>query len=248
MDTALYVGLAHKAALKRRMDVVAHNIANMSTTAFTKEKVVFRTLLVDAPGAAATSGGKISYVQDHGILRSLNAGTMIPSGNDLDVFIQGRAYLSVQANNGETLYTRNGRMMIDKENNLALLSGEKVLDDSGQPFQFEDDDINISIANDGTVSTNNGERGKLGLAQFTNEQDMKRRGSSLYETPQKPVTPENITDVAVKQRAFESSNVNAIESMVEMIDVMRAYQKASKSESSYEDMRKDSLKRLAQVR
>jgi len=248
MDTALYVGLAHKAALKRRMDVVAHNIANMSTTAFNKERVVFRQLLVDAPGAAATSGGKIAYVQDHGVLRNLDTGTMIPSGNDLDVFIKGRAYLAVQAKNGETLYTRNGRMMIDKDNNLALLSGEKVLDDSGQPFQFEEDDIDISIADDGTISTNNGERGKLGLSQFSNEQDMKRVGSSLYETKQKPVAAENITDVAIKQRAFENSNVNAIESMVEMIDVMRAYQHASKNESSYEDLRKDSLKRLAQVR
>jgi len=248
MDTALYVGLAHKAALKRRMDVVAHNIANMSTTAFNKERVVFRQLLVDAPGAAATSGGKISFVQDHGVLRSLEGGTMIPSANDLDVFIQGRAYLSVQTKSGETLYTRNGRMMIDKDNNLALLSGEKVLDDSGQPFKFEEDDINISIAADGTVSTNNGERAKIGLAQFSNEQDMKRRGSSLYETKQKPVPAENITDVSIKQRAFESSNVNAIESMVEMIDVMRAYQAASKNESSYDDLRKDSLKRLAQVR
>jgi flagellar basal-body rod protein FlgF len=248
MDTALYVGLAHKAALKRRMDVVAHNIANMSTTAFNKERVVFRQHLMDVPGAAATTGGKIAFVQDHGVLRNLDTGTMVPSGNELDVFINGRAYLSVQSSNGDTLYTRNGRMMIDNENNLALLSGEKVLDDTGSPIQFEDDDINVHIAEDGTISTNNGERGKLGIAQFTNEQDMKRRGSSLYETNQTPKPQEGVTDVSIKQKAFESSNVNAIESMVEMIDVMRAYQKASKSESGIEDMRKDSLKRLAQVR
>jgi len=248
MDTALYVGLAHKAALKRRMDVVAHNIANMSTTAFNKERVVFRQHLMDVPGAAATTGGKIAFVQDHGVLRNLDTGTMVPSGNELDVFINGRAYLSVQGSGGDTLYTRNGRMMIDNENNLALLSGEKVLDDTGSPIQFEEDDINVHIAEDGTISTNNGERGKLGIAQFTNEQDMKRRGSSLYETNQTPKPQEGVTDVSIKQKAFESSNVNAIESMVEMIDVMRAYQKASKNESGIEDMREDSLKRLAQVR
>jgi flagellar basal-body rod protein FlgF len=220
----------------------------MSTTAFNKERVVFRQHLMDVPGAAATTGGKIAFVQDHGVLRNLDTGTMVPSGNELDVFINGRAYLSVQSSNGDTLYTRNGRMMIDNENNLALLSGEKVLDDTGSPIQFEDDDINVHIAEDGTISTNNGERGKLGIAQFTNEQDMKRRGSSLYETNQTPKPQEGVTDVSIKQKAFESSNVNAIESMVEMIDVMRAYQKASKSESGIEDMRKDSLKRLAQVR
>lgn len=247
MDTALYVGLAHKAALKRRMDVVAHNIANMSTTAFNKERVVFRQHLMDVPGAAATTGGKIAFVQDHGVLRNLDSGTMVPSGNELDVFIKGRAYLSVQDTDGETYYTRNGRMMIDNENNLALLSGQKVLDDTGAVFQFEEGDANIHIADDGTLSTNNGERGKLGIAQFRDEQDMKRRGSSLYETSQTPIPQEGITDVSIRQKAFESSNVNAVESMVEMIDVMRAYQKASKSESSIDDMRKDSLKRLAKV-
>ncbi len=248
MDTALYVGLGHKAALKRRMDVVAHNIANMSTTAFNKERVVFRTLLVDAPGAPAAKGGKIAFVQDHGVLRNLESGTMIPSGNNLDVFIKGRGYLSVQGTDGQTLYTRNGRMMIDNDNNLALLSGEKVLDDTGSPVEFEEDDVSIHIAEDGTISTSGGERGRLGIAQFTNEQDMKRRGSSLYETSQTPKPSENVTDITIKQKAYESSNVNAIESMVEMIDVMRAYEDAAKSDAGYEKMRKDGLSRLARVR
>ncbi len=248
MDTALYVGLAHKAALKRRMDVVAHNIANISTTAFNKERVVFRELLMDAPGAAATTGGKIAYVQDHGVVRNLNPGTLIPSSNPLDVFIHGRGYLNVQGTDGETLYTRNGRMTLDSDRNLTLLSGEKVLDENGQAIQFDEDDVDINISKDGSISTNNGERGKIGLSQFQNEQDMKRRGSSLYETNQDPVEAENMTDLTIRSKAFESSNVNPIESMVEMIEVMRAYEKANKSGSSIEDLRKDSLKRLSKIR
>ncbi len=247
MDTALFVGLAHKAALKRRMDVVAHNIANMSTTAFNKEKVVFRQHLVDAPGAAATSGGKISYVMDHGVLRNLDTGTMVPTNNPLDVFINGRGYLSVKGSDGETLYTRNGRMTVNSENYLTLLSGERVQDDSGQDIQFDDDDQDFSIADDGTISSNNGEKGKLGLATFTNEQSMKRRGTSLYESSEAPKEVEELTDVSVRSKAFESSNVNAIESMTEMIDVMRAYQNASKQSGGYEDMREDALKRLGRV-
>lgn len=248
MDTALYVGLAHKAALKRRMDVTAHNIANMSTTAFNKERVVFRQLLMDAPGAAATTGGKISYVQDYGIVRDLKPGTLIPTSNPLDVFIQGRGYISIEGTDGETLYTRNGRMTLDAERNLTLLSGEKVLDENGQTIQFDEDDVDINIADDGTISTNNGERGKIGLVQFANEQGMKRRGNSLYETNQNPVDQENMTDLSLRSKAYEGSNVNSIETMVEMIDVMRAYQNASKNGSSIEDLRKNSLKRLAQVR
>ncbi|WP_417452138.1 flagellar hook-basal body complex protein [Kordiimonas sp.] len=247
MDTALFVGLAHRSALKRRMDVVAHNIANMSTTAFNKERVVFRQHLMDAPGAAATTGGKIAYVMDAGVTRNTDTGNMISSNNPLDVFIKGRGYLTVTASDGEKVYTRNGRMMVDKDAELALLSGEKVLDENGQTIQFDEEDTDIHIATDGTLSTNNGEKGKIGLVSFANEQNMKRRGSSLYETDQAPEPPENMTDVSLRPKAFEGSNVNAIESMVEMIDVMRAYERASKNSSGYEDMRKDSLDRLARV-
>lgn len=247
MDTALFVGLAHKAALKRRMDVVAHNIANMSTTAFNKEKVVFRQHLVDVPGAAGTSGGKISYVMDHGVLRNLEAGTMVPSSNPLDVFINGRAYLSVKGSDGETVYTRNGRMTINTDRYLTTLNGERVQDDSGQDIQFDDDEVDINIADDGTISTNTGEKAKLGLATFANEQNMKRRGTSLYETDETPREDPDLADVSIRSKAYENSNVNAIEAMTEMIDVLRAYQAASKQSSTYEDMRKDSLGRLGRV-
>lgn len=247
MDTALLVGLAHKAALKRRLDVVAHNVANMSTTAFNKEKVAFRQHLVDAPGAAATSGGKISYVIDHGVLRNLETGTMIPSNNPLDVFINGRGYLTVTGSDGETLYTRNGRMTINNERYLTLLSGERVQDDSGQDIQFDDDEVDIHIADDGTISTNNGEKAKLGIAKFANEQDMKRRGSSLYETTQTPQESEDMSDISLRSKAYESSNVQAIESMVEMIDVLRSYQAANRTSGDYEDLREDAIKRLGRV-
>ncbi len=247
MDTALLVGLAHKSALRRRLDVVAHNIANMSTAAYNKEKVAFRQHLVDAPGAAATSGGKISYVIDHGVLRNLETGTMIPTNNPLDVFINGRGYLTVSGSDGETLYTRNGRMTINNERYLTLLSGERVQDDSGQDIQFDDDETDIHIADDGTISTNNGEKAKLGIAKFANEQDMKRRGSSLYETTQAPQETDDLTDISIRSKAFESSNVNTIESMVEMIDVLRAYQAADRTSSGYEDLREDAIKRLGRV-
>ena len=103
------------------------------------------------------------------------------------------------------------------------------------------------IAKDGTISTNTGEKAKLGLATFANEQSLKRRGTSLYETDQAPREVEELTDVTVLQKAYESSNVNAIEAMVEMIDVSRAYQTASTQSKDYEDMREDALRRLGRV-
>ena len=247
MDTALFVGLAHKMALKRRMDVVSNNIANMSTTAYKKERVAFQQHLVETPGAKATTGGQISYMLDYGIVRNLQQGQMIPTENSLDVYINGRGYISVETTEGETLYTRNGRMQIDNDGDLALLTGEKILDETGQTIPIDPEDRDIFIADDGTVSTNIGEAGRIGLYTFQNEELMRRRGNSLYESDTQPIAADDGDGVRLKSKAIEGSNVNAIESMVEMIDVMRAYQRSIKTSKDYEDMRKDSLDRLARV-
>lgn len=246
MDTALYVSLAHRSALKRKMDVVAHNIANMNTTAFKKEQVMFKEFLMDAPG---TVSGKITSVIDYGVSRTMTEGTIVHTGNELDIFISGKAYLSVEGKDGEPYYTRNGRMTLDQEGFLTLLSGEKVLDIDGAPIQFEEGETGIVIADDGTLSaaTPEGvseEKAKLGFKQFENEQNMKRVGTSLYKTDEEG---EEADDFTIRQKSIESSNVNPIEEITKMITIQRAYESSGRSNSKYEEMRTDSLKRLAKV-
>ncbi|UTW54180.1 flagellar hook basal-body protein [Kordiimonas sp. SCSIO 12610] len=247
MDTALYVGLAQRTALRRRMDVVAHNVANMSTTAFNKERVVFRQHLVDAPNAAATRGGKISYVLDHGIVRNLEVGTPVTTNNPLDIFISKGGYLAVEGQNGDTLYTRNGRMRVDTDNFITLLSGERVLDTDGNPIQLENGDTRVDISEDGTISNELGTVAQLNISTFASEQSLQRVGTSLYETDQDPLDPVNAPRVEITQKAYESSNVNAIESTVEMIDVLRTYQQAEQRAKDIADLREDALRRLSRV-
>ncbi|WND01679.1 flagellar hook basal-body protein [Temperatibacter marinus] len=248
MDTALYVSLAHRSALKRKMDVVAHNIANMNTTAFKKEQVLFKEYLMDAPG---TITGKVASVIDYGVSRTMTEGNLVNTGNNFDIFISGKAFLSVEGKNGDTQYTRNGRLSLDNERYITLLSGERVLDDSGSPIQLEEEERDIIIAKDGTLSVTNvdgqaEEKGKLGFKIFENLGAMKRLGTSLYRTNEIGADPEP-DELRVTQKAIESSNVNAIEEITKMIDIQRAYERSGKNTNSYEDMRKDSLNRLAKV-
>lgn len=249
MDTALFVSLAHRSALKRKMEVVAHNIANMSTTAFKKEQVMFKEYLMDAPG---TLSGKVSTVIDYGVSRTMTEGAVVNTNNPLDVFISGKAYLSVEAQNGDTVYTRNGRMTLDNEKFLTLLSGEKVLDEGGAPIQFEEEVTDIVFSNDGTISVTLGdgeteELGKLGFVKFNNEASLKRMGTSLFRSAENPEAADP-AEFSIRHKAFEGSNVNAIEEITKMIEIQRAYERAGRSTNNYEEMRKDSLKRLAQVR
>ncbi len=254
MDTTIYIGLAHQMAMRRRMDIIAHNVANMNTTAFNKERVAFRQFLMDAGGSDASSGGKVSSVLDYGIIRNLSQGTFVPTGNDLDIAISGRGYLSVELPDGDTGYTRNGRMKVDKDLNLALLSGEKILDDTGKTITITPEDLNLHIANDGTLSSSAGELGKIGVYSFENEQAMERIGTSLYITDEDPLysfepayIEESGNKVEILSGNVENSNVNALQSMTEMIKVQRAYQSFSRSLDTYQKMRSDSLDRLARV-
>ncbi len=246
MDTAIFIGLANQKALRREMDVVAHNVANMNTTAFKKESVVFRQFLVDAENAPATVGGKVSYMLDYGVVRNLDQGEYIKTGNPLDVFIDGAGYIAVEGTDGTQVYTRNGRMEIDAEGFLTTYSGERILDDRGSPIELPDGATNIGISENGTISSDEGEIATLGLYTFEQEQDLKRRGNSLYETIQDPI-PADDEPVKVRQFAIEGSNVNNLQTLVDMTRILRTYQSVAGNQDELQKMREDSLGRLSRV-
>lgn len=246
MDSAIFIGLANQTALRRQMDVVAHNVANMNTTAYKKENVVFRQFLMDAPNAAATVGGKISYMLDYGVLRNVEEGSIVRTGNPLDLYIDGKGYLAVQTDQGDTAYTRNGRMEINAEGFLTTYAGDLVLSDAGAPIQIEAEATLIGINETGVITGPEGEIARLGLYSFDQEEELKRRGNSLYDTIQNPVQdPDN--PVLVKQYSIEASNVNPVEELVQMTRVLRQYQSAQKHQDDIQRMRQDTLERLAKV-
>lgn len=248
MDTTIYLGMSNQSALLRKMDVIAHNVANMNTTAFKKERVVFRQHLLDLGGEDARKFGQISYVLDHGIVRNQEQGQVITTGNQLDIYLDGKGYLAVEGGDGETLYTRNGRMQISNDNFLTLLGGERVLDANGQPIEIPAEATDFTISDNGLLSTNgDAEPVQLGLYRFENEEGLNRRGDSLYETDQAPEVVQPGDGLTVRQNAIEGSNVNPIRTLVEMTEVLRSYQAASRNQERFQELREDSLDRLARV-
>lgn len=246
MDSAIFIGIANQKALRRQMDVVAHNVANMNTTAYKKENVVFRQFLVDAPNSPATVGGKISYMLDYGVVRNVEEGQLIRTGNPLDIYIKGKGYMAVQTPEGDAAYTRNGRMEVDVDGFLVTYAGDRVLSDGGGPIEIGTDFSEIGINEEGVVSGPEGEIARLGLYRFAQEEGLNRRGNSLYETTQNPIA--NPDDpVRVLQYSIEGSNVNAVKSLVDMTRILREYQSVAKNQDQIQDLRSDSLERLAKV-
>lgn len=244
MDNTLYIGLAAQSALKRQMDVLAHNVANVNTTAYNKEKVLFKEYLMDVGGKNASVGGKISTVLDVGTIRDLEEGSFVNTGNPLDFAISGRAYMSVKNPEGDIFYTRNGRMTINDNGELVTLSGNIVLNDANRAIVINADDTEFKITEQGTLSSDSREIAKIGIFSFEDERDMSRIGDSLYETNQTPIVA---TDYKILQGSIENSNVNAVMAMTEMIDISRSYESLTRSMGKIQDMRKDGLNRLARV-
>lgn len=239
MDNALLIGLSRQSAMAREMSTIANNLANMNTTAFKSQSMLFDEYMM--PVASEDSFDKsLSFVQDYGQVRNLADGEMKATGNPLDVAISGEGMFQIQTPQG-TQYARAGHFQINDQGQLVTEQGMPVLTDAGTPLTFSSDEGQISIARDGTVSTENGQRGKLALVTFDNLQELKANGDGLFTTTQ-TATP--VADPRLVQGSIEGSNVNSIAEMTNMIDVQRAYISAAKLVQTADDMRAKAISQI----
>jgi flagellar basal-body rod protein FlgF len=233
-----YIVLSRQMAIQRQMDVIANNIANMSTTAFKTERVLFEEFLMETE-----TGENLAYVRDFGTSRDVTQGEFQPTSNPLDVAISGPGYFSVETADG-IRYTRSGQFRLDTEGFLITASGHKILDNAQQPISLAGGDAVLDIASDGTISNSAGTIGKLGLVSFLNEQTLLPVGDGLYQTEEAP-TP--VDDVSVVQGMVESSNVVPILEMTRMIQATRAYKSSTEILSKDDDIRQQTINRLGRV-
>jgi len=222
MESTAVIALSRQSVIRRKMSVIANNIANMNTTGFKGEKVMFVEHLVRSRGGQRIGGDKVSFVRDIATFRDLAEGPMKKTGNPLDLAISGEGFFIIGTGAGER-YTRGGNLQLDEGGQLVTRNGDPILSDGGEPFFFSPEDNHIDIAMDGTVSTENGAIGKLAVVTFENPQDMQVVAGGLYNTRQQP---QGTTELRVMQGMLEQSNVNAIIEMTRMIDVSRSYQTA----------------------
>lgn len=211
MDTTSYIALSRQMALDRHMTALANNVANAATTGFQAEHTLFETVLERA-GAPK----RLAYVQDVGQWRDTSAGPIVPTGNQLDVAIEGDGYLAFETPDG-VRYGRGGHLEIDAAGRLTDAAGHPVLDEGGQAVTLPADDRQITITADGTVANRAGPVGRLQRAVFDNPQALRREGRGLLRADAPPVPAG--AEVKLIQGALEGSNVKPV---VEMTDMMKA--------------------------
>lgn len=234
METPLIVALARQVSVRDQMDAIANNIANMSTGAFKGERVMFKDYL-----ARTENGDAVVFPQQAGIHRNTAPGPITRTSNPLDVAIRGEGYFEVETPSG-LRYTRNGHFALDADGRLVTGAGHPVMDTNDQPFVFDTDIRNITIAADGTVSADEDQVGRIKIVTFEDHQRLERRGAGLYAA-NAPLQPAE--DIELLQGHIEGSNVQPI---LEITAFMRAtghYQHAKK----LVDDEHDRLRRAIQV-
>lgn len=240
MDNTLLVSLSHQLAAYRSMDVIANNLANLSTPAFKREAVKFEEFVQQVQPSEGESGPQtISFVKDTGVVRDLSEGRLQTTGAPFDLAINGQGYFTVQTAAGER-YTRNGHFTLNGDGQLVTGGGDPVLGDGGA-ITVTVDDGDVHIAADGTVSGKQGQIGKLKVVDFADDRALQKEGASLYSTSQSPVAA---TDAKVSQGMLETSNVEPVIEISHMIDVMRAYQATSSLSQSQDDLKRQAIDKL----
>lgn len=220
MENAVYVGLSQQMALKRHLDIVANNLANMSTTSFKSVSPVFEEYLQKDPQAA-----QISYVQDYGSYHDQSEGSVTNTNRALDMAISGDGFFTVRTDEG-IRYTRNGNFKLDPEGFIITSNGDFLLDEGNGTIQVDLTNPDIEVAGDGTVNLGTEDVLKLELVTFDNNQLLTPVGNGYYETNgENPIPAPN---ASILQGSLENSNVNPILEMTTMIEVMRAYEAAQK--------------------
>ncbi len=203
--------------LMRRMDMIADNVANASTPGFKAEMLGFSTRF-------AGTGQGTRLIQEVAQARDTSEGAFTQTGNRLDLAIKGEGYFAVKTPLGER-FTRNGRFLLDNDGQLITSQGFPVLGDDGQPIVFAPTESDIRIDTDGTISTESGPVGMIGVVRFANDQALVRTQQGFLAGD---AEPEPAVEARVMQGVIEESNVESVIEMTRMMQVLRDFQSAQK--------------------
>lgn len=222
MESSILVALSRQSTLRRDLDIVANNLANMNTTAFKAEELIVVDHPVPPPGDRSGPREPLMFSRDVSTFRDLAEGALEETGGDLDVAIAGEGYLVVETPLGPR-YTRNGHLRLNETGQLVTDHGLPVLDRTGGPVGFTPQDGRIAIGHDGSITTDTGTRGNLRVVRFDQPQEMQIVEGALLTTEE---IPQDVATPMLLPGMLERSNVQPILELKRLIEVQRAYDQA----------------------
>ena len=241
MDLASTVALSRMDADMRALDVTADNIANAATPGFKTEHVLFTDWLSRQTGAATPPGGReLAYAQDRATWADTNPGTLNHTANPLDLALPGDGYFTVNTPRGPRL-TRDGRFGLLPNGSIADSAGDALLDSNGQPIRVSVSDTTLTVAGDGTLSSENGKLARIGVVKPQDPRALTAEGATLLRADS-PTAP--VANPRMIQGATEESNVQPITEVTRMIEEYRRFEYLGQMVQSESDRQKTAIDKL----
>jgi len=234
MSSGIYVATAGAVAQSNALDATANNIANASTAGFRGDRVSFKETLT---AARSPDVSMVAAATAHGVDGA--SGALLQTGNPLDLALEGDGMFAVDTPNG-TRYTRAGNFQLDAESRLVTQDGYPVHGTGGAAITLPPNAKTITVATDGTITADGAQVGKLELDRFDSSQ-LKREGGSLFSATGSPTGGE---PPKVRAGLLESSNVNIVHGVVDLVKVSRTYESLMQMIQGYHDVESRAAREL----
>lgn len=236
MSDGIWAAVSGAVAQQRALDVTANNVANANTTGFRGDRVAFREALSQASGENEAAPDSLRFVSVSQVQASDEAGSLRQTGGTFDLAIEGDGWFSVDTPGGER-YTRAGQFSVDQEGILRSADGASVLawqDEPGgstQELRVPTGAAEITIGLNGTISADGSEVGQLAVRSFE-EDALTKEGDTRFVAEGTGAASE----ANVLQGYLESSNINAVAGMNQLITVSRSFEAFQKIIDTFQQM------------
>jgi flagellar basal-body rod protein FlgF len=237
MQGGIYVGLSGQVALQKRLETIAHNVANSSTAGFRAEEVKFETIVSRVPT------NPVSFASAGQTYLSTRAGDIVRTDDPFDIAVQGDVWLSIDVA-GKQVYTRDGRMMMTSNGDVQTLNGHSILDVGGAPLVLNPAGGPPQISRDGTISQNGQTLGAIGLYRIEEGAKLTRADNSGVIPDRAAVPALDFSNVGVLQGYTERGNVNPVMEMTHLIEVQRAFDALTSSMSTADSTLQTAIREL----
>ncbi|MDQ1154068.1 flagellar basal-body rod protein FlgF [Brevundimonas sp. SORGH_AS_0993] len=245
MENAAYIGLSRQMTLRRELDIVANNVANADTNGFKVEQ-----LMVSAEVGERARNDSIrpsaSFVLDNGVGRDFRQGSMAQTGRPLDFAISGEgAFFTVRDGANGEAYTRDGAFTTDPEGRLTTKQGKPVLS-GGAEIVLDPQLGPVSVGADGAITQRGQVTGRLSVVRFDALGALEKGGDGLYRN-RSNAKPIEAADAQIHQGSLESSNVNPLIEITNLIEISRAYESVTRMIDNTNDLSRRAVERLGKA-
>jgi flagellar basal-body rod protein FlgF len=256
--------IAASAGLKqgKKLEVIAQNLANVNTTGFKRDRLVFKEFLPPfSPDAVQDTGrnvllppeksnANVSYVGISDHYTDYSAGVFKQTNGTLDLAVDGPGYLSVSTSEG-VRYTRNGNLRLNTSNQLVNQKGNQILNEQNNPIVIDAPGADISIDSQGNISAGTGltnlNIGKIKLVDFKNPKSLEKIGDGLFNQTDPEAQLKPTKETSIRQGFLENSNVSSVEEMTDMLATLRLFETYQKMIQSIDSMDDQSVNDIGRV-